>query len=114
MALDFISIGIGIVVLIIYLAILFLLFEIKARMLGGIRMSFVYFIIAVLLLIARRIQQIFYQSDLFSVPYLYDLLSILFAILLFLAVYTFYKFVVGSTKKKKFGNPINKYRGRFE
>lgn len=100
MAINLIIMGLSIVTLLALLAVLFFLFEIKLRVGGELRATFVYLILAILILIARRIYYIFYQSDLVRWPYVSDTLSLIFAVLLLLAAYNFYKVVAGITDGK--------------
>ncbi|MBI4116754.1 hypothetical protein HY449_03345 [Candidatus Pacearchaeota archaeon] len=100
MGLDLIIIGLSIATLLILLAVLFFLLEIKLRIGGELRATFVYLILAILILISRRIYYIFYQSDLAKWPYVSDVLSLIFAILLLLAAYDFYRILAGITDAK--------------
>lgn len=122
MAIDLIIIGLSITTLLALLAALFFMFEIKLRVGGELKGAFVYLILAILILIARRVYYIFYQSDLAQWPYVSDVLSLIFAILLLLAAYDFYNILAGisdgkskndSNKKKRKKPPVKNTEKTF-
>lgn len=121
MALNYISIILGIIVLVSYLAILFFLLQILARIQGKTKTAFIYFTISIFFLIIRRVQDIFYKIDLISAPYLYDTLSIIFSVLLLLTAYHFYNAITEVTdkiitkeKKHKVSKKVGRNIKRFE
>ena len=97
MALDFIVVGLGIAILSIYLTILFFLLEIRTRISGKVKTAFTLLVTGIIVLILGRLENIFFVSDLITIPYFRDVMSFLFSILLFLAVYIIYKSIVGVT-----------------
>ncbi len=106
MALDYISVGISLVILIFYLMVILLLFEIKKRMIKEFETSFVYMVAAVIFLAIRRVQQVFVTSQIIeSIPYLADIITFIFATLILLSFFSFYKVIKNikapETKKQK-------------
>ena len=92
MALDFIIVGLSLLVFIFYLVILFFLIEITKRVNKKIRITFIYLILAILFLIIRRLQQIFLESQILHfIPYLSEITTLMFAVFLFLAIFNFYR-----------------------
>lgn len=96
---DYIIVGLSLISLIFYLAILFLLFEIKIRLEGNPAKTFIYMIIAIIILIALRIMDLLSKSGIFVVPYLHESLVVLFALFFLLGVITFYKSVCEITDR---------------
>ena len=77
---DYMIVGISIVIFIFYLMTILLSIDIKKRLNKDAGVSFIYLIIAVLFLAIRRIQQIFVQSDIMkSIPYFADFITLIFA-----------------------------------
>ena len=97
MALDFIVVGLGIAILSIYLTILFFLLEIRTLITGKVKTAFTLLAVGMIILILRRLEYIFFTADLITIPYFRDIMSFLFSILLFLAVYIIYKSITGIT-----------------
>lgn len=97
---DYTVLGISIVIFIFYLMTILLSIDIKKRLNKDAGVSFIYLIIAVLFLAIRRIQQIFVQSDIMkSIPYFADFITLIFAALLFMAVFHFHKSIKAVGKK---------------
>lgn len=93
-------VGISIVIFIFYLMTILLSIDIKKRLNKDAGVSFIYLIIAVLFLAIRRIQQIFVQSDIMkSIPYFADFITLIFAALLFMAVFHFHKSIKAVGRK---------------
>lgn len=97
---DYIITGFSLMILVFYLIILFLLFEIKMRIEGGFGRSFIYMIIAVIILIALRIESILEKFEYFSIVYLHESLAVLFSLLFLLSIYNFYRNVCEVTDRK--------------
>lgn len=97
MALDFIVIGISITVLLFYLMTLFFLLEIRARISGKSGLAFLLLMFGVLALILRRLEYIFFVSDLITIPYFRDVMSLVFSVLVFFSAYLFYKSITSVT-----------------
>ncbi|MEK6912994.1 MAG: hypothetical protein AABX26_03515 [Nanoarchaeota archaeon] len=97
---DYMIVGISIVIFIFYLMTILLSIDIKKRLNKDAGVSFIYLIIAVLFLAIRRIQQIFVQSDIMkSIPYFADFITLIFAALLFMAVFHFHKSIKAVGRK---------------
>jgi len=102
MALDYATVGISVVVFIFYLTSIFLLFDTRKRLEGNARIAITYFILAILFLIIRRLQQIFITSDIMaSIPYSADMITLIFAILFTTAAFYFHKAIMSVGKKSK-------------
>lgn len=112
MALDFILVGLSILILVLYITVFLLLILINRRLEGSVKVTFVLLMIGTILLVLRRVEYLFSQSDIISIPYFRDAMSLLFAMILFFATFNFYKNIIGLTGKKNYRNPIDKYRGR--
>ena len=93
MALDYTTIGISIVVFVFYLMTIFTLIEIKKRLNKDVGIAFVYLIIAILILFVRRVQQILLEADIirYSLSYFTDFVTLVFAVLFFIAIFSFYR-----------------------
>jgi len=107
MTMDYIEIGISIVIFILYLAIILVSLAIKRRLNKEVGGSFLYIIIAILFLTARRLQQIFFKIDLMeSIPYFTDILTFIFAFLFFIAIFIFYRAIkkAGGSRRRIGGN----------
>ncbi|MEK6842819.1 MAG: hypothetical protein AABX84_03300 [Nanoarchaeota archaeon] len=103
MVLDTITVGISIMILLFYFITLFFLLEIKSRIVGKVGYAFLLLIIGVFLLILRRLEYIFFVSDLITIPYFRDFMSLLFSIFLLLASYIFYKSIIDITNGRRRG-----------
>ena len=92
MALDYITIGISLVIFIFYLITFFLLIETRKRLTKEAGLAFIYFMVALFILVIRRLQQIFVKSDMMTtIPYFADFVTLVFAIFFFLAILIFYR-----------------------
>jgi hypothetical protein len=101
---DYMVVGISIVIFIFYLMTIFMSIEIKKSLNKEAGTAFVYFIIAILFLALRRIAQIFLEADIISlVPYFSDYVTLVFAILFFLAVFHFHKSIKAVGRKSSAG-----------
>ncbi len=100
MAFDYIGVGISIVIISFYLAILFFLTEIKRRVDGEIGEVTVYATLAIITLILLRIQTILSKADLLNIPYSQEVLALMLALFIFMAIFTLYKGVMKITDKK--------------
>lgn len=104
MALDYITIGISLIIFVFYLMIIFMSVEIRKRLNKEAGVAFIYIIIAILVLVIRRVQQIFLEAEILrGVPYFTDFVTLIFAILFFLAIFHFHKSIkaVGKKDSKK-------------
>lgn len=99
MALDYVDIWLGVLILIAYLAAIFLLFEIKSRVSGKLGTAFMFLIVGVILLIIRRIIFLFTESAIISVPHLTTALSLVFSIIFLFSIYIFYSALKTITDK---------------
>ena len=81
MALDYVIVGLSISVLLFYFITLFLLLEIRARVDGKIGKAFLFLIVGVFFLILRSLEYIFFVSDLITIPYFRDYMSLFFSVL---------------------------------
>src|SRR3990167_4098692 len=106
MALDYIVVGLSISVLLSYFITLFLLLEIRTRVDGKIGKAFLFLIVGVFFLILRNLEYIFFVSDLITIPYFRDYMSLFFSILFLSAAYIFYKSVAEVTdgERKNYGS----------
>ncbi len=92
MALDYITVGISLVIFVFYLITFFLLIETRKRLAKEAGVAFIYFMVALFLLVLRRLQQIFIKSDIITTnPYFADFVTLAFAISFFIAVLVFYR-----------------------
>ena len=92
MALDYTLVGISLIVFIFYVITFFFLIEIKNRLTKEAGTAFTYLILALAILVVRRLQQIFVTSNIVtSIPYFADFVTLIFAIVFFLAIFHFHK-----------------------
>ncbi|MBI2044224.1 hypothetical protein HYT24_02565 [Candidatus Pacearchaeota archaeon] len=112
MAFDYLSIAISLLIFIIYLAVFFVLFHVSLRASGKLVSSIMYFRVAIVFLIIRRVEIILSDADILKIPYLEDIIALLVAIVLLLAFVEFYKAVLEATGKrrtsKRIGKAVNK------
>ena len=102
MALDYVTVGISLVVFIFYLASLFLLFDTRKRLEGSARIALTYFIGAILFLMIRRLAQIFFEAEIIQIiPYFPDIVTLIFAILFSMAASYFHKAITSAGRKSK-------------
>lgn len=110
---DFIVVGISSVIFFFYLLIIFMSFSIKKRLKDDIGRAFIYIIIAILFLVIRRLQQIFIQAEIVaSIPYFTDGITLVFAILFFMAVFSFYRAIKKIGSKRSY-NGLDNYKKRL-
>ena len=112
MALNYITVGISLIILVFYVAIFLILILINRRLEGSVRTTFFLLMIGVTFLILRRIEYIFSNTGIISIPYFRDSMSLLFAIILSFATYNFYNSITKIASKKRFRNPLDRYRNR--
>ena len=114
MALDYIVVGLSISVLLSYFITLFLLLEIRTRVDGKIGKAFLFLIVGVFFLILRNLEYIFFVSDLITIPYFRDYMSLFFSVLFLSAAYIFYKSVAEVTDggRKNYGS-AKKSRAKY-
>lgn len=102
--LDWITTSLSLVVFVFYIIILFSLFEVKRRCTGKISVAFTYFITAIFFAIVVRILNLLSKSDIFSVPYLSEILVVILSFFLLMTALSFYstlKSVTDRNKKRK-------------
>lgn len=112
---DYIVVGISIVIFFFYLTIILMSIEIKRRLEKDAGRAFIYLILAILFLIIRRIQQIFLETEILNtIPYLSDIITFIFAVLLFMTVFSLYKSIKkASGSRKNAGYNLNEYKRKF-
>ena len=92
MALDYIVVGFSSVILIFYFITIFMLMDIRRRLSENMRISFTLIILSLFVLTIRRLQQVFLESTILSpIPYSSDIITLIFILLFFLGVLTFYR-----------------------
>lgn len=104
---DYVIIGISIVVFFFYLVIILMSIEVKRKLDRRLGAAFVYIIIAILFLAVRRIQQIFLEIEVTeAVPYFTDIVTLVFALLFSLAIFSFYRAIkkIRDSKRSTSGN----------
>lgn len=112
---DYIIIGISIVIFFFYLMTILISIGIKRRLDNRIGIAFIYIIIAILFLTLRRIQQIFLEIEITNaIPYFNDITILIFALLFFLAIFSFYRSIkkIGKSGRGISGN-FQEYKKRF-
>lgn len=123
MAFDYLSITISFLIFVIYVVVFFILFHVSLRASGKLVSSIMYFRIAIIFLIIRRVGIILEDADILTLPYLEDITALLVAIILLLAFVEFYKAVLEATGKRsprrkitknKPQNTSNQSRSRFK
>ena len=115
MALDYTLVGISLVVFIVYLITFFFLIEIKKRLAREAGISMVFFMLAILFLTVRRVQQIFIETDIVkSIPYSPDIITLIFAVLFFLGVFYLYRGIRHAGKSSvNMGSSFKEYKRKF-
>ncbi|MFH1311374.1 MAG: hypothetical protein ABIH65_03130 [Nanoarchaeota archaeon] len=99
MVLDYVTIGISLVIFSFYLMAIFLSINIKRKLTKEVGITFVYIIIALVLLIIIRLQQIFIETEIMkAIPYFIEFSTLIFSVIFFIAIFIFYK------NLKKVGN----------
>jgi len=100
---DYISIILNLITLVFYIVILLFLIEIKKRMNDNFALTFIYLLLAVIILIISKIFIILEETNLLIVNNLSEILTVLFSISFFLGVYYFYKNLTKITDSQKNG-----------
>lgn len=103
---DLIATSFSLIVLISYIIVLFLLFEVKIKCTGKISVAFTYFITTIIFLIVIRILNLLSKSDIFSVPYLHEILVVIMSSFLLMTALSFYSVLKSVTDRKR--KPLNK------
>lgn len=97
---DYIVVGISVAVFIFYIMTILMSIEIRRNLNKEAGLAFLYIIISILFLAIRRIQQIFIQADISnSIPYSADFITLIFAILFFMAIFHFHNSIKAVSKK---------------
>src|SRR3989344_6454147 len=97
---DYITVGISLIVFVFYLMIIFMSIEIKKRLNKAAGVAFTYLTAAILVLFIRRIQQIFIEAEILPlIPYFTDFVTLIFSVLFFLAIFHFHKSIKMISKK---------------
>ena len=99
--LDWIATSLSLVVFVFYIIILFSLFEIKRRVTGKISIAFTYFITAIFFSIVIRILNLLSKSNIFSVPYLHEILVVIMSFFLLMTTLSFYSILKSVTDRNK-------------
>lgn len=102
MASNYITIGISMMVFIFYIISLFILFDTRKKLDGHAKIAMSYFMVSLAVLIIRRLQQIFPDSQILNfMPYSGDIIALLFAISFSIACFYFHKAIMGAGGKGK-------------
>ena len=111
---DFIVVGISSIIFIFYLLIIFMSFWIKKRLRDDVGTAFIYIIIAILFLVIKRLQQIFLEAELVvSIPYFTDFVTLSFAFLFFMAIFSFYRSIKRAGGSRRQYNGLSNYKRRL-
>jgi len=94
---------VGFLIIAIYLAILFFLFEIKSRVRKKVTPAFEYMIIAAFILISLETLDILMRFEIITLPYIKEIGTLLFASFFLMAAISFYKYITSYTDKRKRG-----------
>ncbi|MEK6819975.1 MAG: hypothetical protein AABY03_02150 [Nanoarchaeota archaeon] len=116
MAVDWITIGLSILIFTMNLVTLLILFRIKSRISGRLNLFFIYFFGAILFLILLRLQDILKNSAILNIIYSRQILAFFLSLFLFLAVYNLYKSVIyfsGGNKREKMKQHFKTYRNKL-
>jgi hypothetical protein len=97
---SIITIGSKLISIAVGLASLFLLFEIKSRVVDGLKQTFIYFIISDICMICIRALGIMDELGIW-VSTFYDSAIVIFSIFLLLTISSLYKFVINKTDDKE-------------
>ncbi len=100
---DGIALGLSLIIFVIYLAIFFILLEIKSRTKNDLSKAFTYILFAVIILIILRITSILNNFGIFTIKYLTESLALALAFFLLMFFIKFYRSLCCVTDKK--GNP---------
>lgn len=114
MALDYIGLGFSLVMLVIYSITLFILFQIRIRVIEELSEAIIYFRIAIFILFFLRIQNILAKANLLIVPYSQELLALFLALILMMGFFSLYKSVANFTDRqnKKISSTSRKIKSR--
>jgi hypothetical protein len=101
MALDQPQLVLSLFVFALYLITIFLLFGIRKKLKGDSKIAFTFFIVSILVVSIRRLQQIFSESQILSpIPYSAEIVTIMFALTFFLGVFYIHKSIhVGKSSR---------------
>lgn len=98
---DGIALGLSLITFVIYLAIFFILIEIKSRTKNDLSKAFTYMLFAIIILIILRITSILSVFGIFTFKNLTESLALALALFLLLFFIRFYKSLCGVTDKKE-------------
>jgi hypothetical protein len=108
---DYIIIGASIFIFAVYLITFIILISIKRRIDIRLGTSVIYMMIALLLLIARRLQQIFLESSiLYPITYSSEIITVGFAIFFFLSIFSFYRNIRKAGGSRSIGTSLKDYK----
>ncbi len=112
---DFIVVSISSIIFVFYLLIIFMSLWIRKRLRDDAGTAFIYVIIAILFLVIKRLQQIFFEAELVtSIPYFTDLVTLVFAILFFMAILSFYRGMKrAGSSRQDVGQSFSDYRKKL-
>ena len=117
MALDYTIIGVSIFIFIIYLISFLFLIDLKKGVNKKAGTAFIFFMLALVFLTLRRLQQIFLKAEMVSfVPYFTDYVTLIFAVLFFFGVFFLHRAIKEAGKssgKERISDVLKKYRGKF-
>ena len=116
MAIDWIVVGLSILIFTMNLVTLLILLRTKSRISGRLNLFFVYFAGAILFLILLRLQDILKNSAILNVYYSRQILAFFLSLFLLLAVYSLYKSVIyfsGGNKREKMKQSYKSYRRKL-
>ena len=116
MAVDWITIGLSILIFTMNLVTLLILFRIKSRISGRLNLFFIYFNGSILFLILLRLQDILKNSAILNIYYSRQILAFFLSLFLLLAVYSLYKSVIyfsGGNKREKMKQSYKSYRRKL-
>ncbi len=117
MALDYVVVGISIVIFAIYVALFFFLIDIKKRVNKKAGIAIIFFMVAIAFLVVRRLQQIFLETEIVSfIPYFTDYITLIFAMLFFFGVFFLHKAVKEAgrpTGRERISDTLKKYKGKL-
>ncbi len=112
----YITIGVNLLTFVLYIIILFILFETKTRINEKITPTMTYLILSVFCMMIVRILDILITAEIISISYLKEFFIIFFSVFLLLAAIDFYRFLSlytnGDYKKEGKEKKIKKQRKR--
>lgn len=89
----YITIGVNLLTFVLYIIILFILFETKTRINEKITPTMTYLILSVFCMMIVRILDILITAEIISISYLKEFFIIFFSVFLLLAAIDFYRFL---------------------